>query len=259
MALFTDAEIITLDDLLPFEASLTQVASSHGINVDTKINLATSAIGDRLLLWLLGVGASDPQFLNRRLLGLSTIVVTPTLRRWLCFETLSRFFAEAYNVQLNTRFQGKWTEYQNEAAEASNMFFMSGIGLVYNALPKPAMPLVSVQEGTAEAEALFVQTAWVDSKGEEGALSPVNGQVLNGNSSIAVAMAEGAINVPSAAIGWNVYASTVQTGLTLQNSGLLSIGSTWQLPSSGLIVGSAPVDGQFPDYYVALSREIRRG
>jgi hypothetical protein len=36
MALFTDAEIITLDDLLPFETSLVQVASSHGINVDPR-------------------------------------------------------------------------------------------------------------------------------------------------------------------------------------------------------------------------------
>jgi hypothetical protein len=259
MALFTDAEIVTLDDLLPFEASLTQVASSHGINVDTKVNLASSSIGNRLLLWLLDVGASDPQFLNRRLLGLSTVVVTPTLQRWICFEALSKFYAEAYNVQLNTRFEGKWTEYQDDAAEAHNLFFMSGVGIVYNPLPKPAMPLVSIQTGSAEAEAIFVQTAWTDSKGNEGALSPVNGQVLSGASSIAVAMAEGAINVPAAAAGWNVYASTAQTGLTRQNTAPLAIGSTWQLPSTGLVVGPAPIDGQNPDFYVTLSREIRRG
>jgi len=28
-------------------------------------------------------------------LGLSTVVITPTLEKWLCFESLSRFFAEA--------------------------------------------------------------------------------------------------------------------------------------------------------------------
>ena len=38
MALFTDADIVTLEDLLPFEGSLVQVASAHGINVDTKIS-----------------------------------------------------------------------------------------------------------------------------------------------------------------------------------------------------------------------------
>ncbi len=259
MALFTDSGIVTLEDLLPFEASLAQVASSHAINVDTKINLATSSIGDQLLLWLLGAGASDPQFLNRRLLGLSTIVVTPPLQRWICFEALSRFYAEAYNVQLNTRFQGKWTEYQRDAVEALNMSFMSGIGIVQSPLPKPGMPLVSIQAGTATAQAIFVQTAWVDDKGNESALSVVNGQVLSGSTSIAVAMAEGAINVPAAATGWNIYASTIQTGLTRQNLEPLDIGSTWQLPSSGLIVGALPLDGQLPSYYITLPREIRRG
>ncbi len=107
MALFTDPAVVTLDDLLEFEASLAGVASSYGIDVDNKISLATSAISDKLMLWLLNSGAADPQWLNRRMLGLSTVVVTPSLQRWICFESLSRVFAEAYNVQLNTRFQGK--------------------------------------------------------------------------------------------------------------------------------------------------------
>src|SRR5438105_4598462 len=235
MALFTDASVVTLDDLLEFETSLVQVASSHAINVDTKINLATDAISDALLLWLLRAGASDPQFLNRRLLGLSTVVVTPVLQRWVCFESLSRFFAEAYNVQLNTRFQGKWIEYRAQASDASNLVFMSGLGIVYNALPKPAMPLVSIQDGNAPALAMFIETAWVDSHGNESAVSPVNGVILSGASSVVVAMAEGALNVPHAAVGWNVYASTDEDDFTRQNSVPLSIGSTWQLPSTGFV------------------------
>ncbi|MBV9295971.1 MAG: hypothetical protein JO145_10395, partial [Acidobacteriaceae bacterium] len=178
MALFTDADIVTLNDLLTFESSLVQIASSHGIDVDTKINLSLSAISDRLMLWLISAGASDPQWLNRRLLGLSTVVVTPTLTRWLCLDSLSRFFAEAYNVQLNTRFHGKWTEYQQAASDACEMVFMSGIGIVYNPLPKPAMPLITSGVGSGTAQAMFVQTAWADAHGDESALSPVNGIIL---------------------------------------------------------------------------------
>ena len=132
MALFTDSDIVTLQDLLPFEASLVQIASSHGINVETKINLSIAAAGDKLLFWLLRAGMSDPQWVSRRLLGLSTVVVTPTLHRWLCFDTLSRFYSEAYYVQLNTRFEGKWTEYQAAADEAFTMVANAGIGIVYN-------------------------------------------------------------------------------------------------------------------------------
>lgn len=259
MALFTDAGIVTLDDLLQFEAALVQVAASHSINVETKVNLSIDAIGDKLMLWLLDVGASDPQYLNRRLLGLSTVVVTSSLHRWLCFDSLSRFFAEAYNVQLNTRFQAKWTEYQTEAAQAAQMFFMSGVGIVYNALPKPALPLVSVQNGNSPAQAIFIQTAWVDAAGDEGALSPVNGLILAENSTIAVSMAEGAAKAPAAAVGWNVYVSSSENDLTRQNLAPLSIGSAWQLPPTGITEGPSPIDGQNPQFYVRLSKQIRRG
>ncbi len=259
MALFTDTEIVTLDDLLQFETALVQVAASHGINVETKVNLSTAAISDKLMLWLLDVGASDPQFLNRRLLGLSTVVVTSSLHRWLCFDSLARFFAEAYNVQLNTRFQAKWTEYQNEADQAAQMFFMSGVGIVYNALPRPALPLASIQTGNSPAQAIFVQTSWVDGAGSEGALSPVNGLILAENSTIVVSMAEGVTSAPAAAVGWNVYVSSSETDLTRQNLAPLSIGATWPLPSTGISDGPDPVDGQKPQFYVRLSKQIRRG
>ncbi|MBV9763122.1 MAG: hypothetical protein JO340_21345 [Acidobacteriaceae bacterium] len=259
MALFTDADVVTLDDLTEFETALVQVASSHGINVDTKIQLAANAISDRVLLWLLNVGPSDPQWMNRRSLGLSTVVVTPTLQRWLCFESLSRFFAEAYNVQLNTRFQGKWTEYQTAAKDVADTVFMSGIGIVYNPLPKPAMPLVAIETGTISPQALYIQTAWVDSHGDEGALSPVNGIILDGTSSIVVGMAEGVLQAPTTASGWNLYAGTSDSEVSRQNNAPLAIGSTWILPVTGLIAGPQPVNGQQPNFYIPLSRQIQRG
>jgi hypothetical protein len=259
MALFTDTAIVTIDDLLPFEASLVQVASSHGINVDIKIGLATSAIGDKLMLWLLNAGASDPQWLSRRTVGLSTVVVTPILQRWICFESLSRIYAEAYNAQLNTRYQGKWSEYQKEAANASEMFCMSGLGIVYNPLPRPDVPLVSVQAGNVPAQAAFIQTAWVDGNGNESALSLENGTVLPDNSSMAVAMAEGALGAPAAAIGWNVYAGAQSGLLTRQNATPVAIGEAWDMPPSGLQVGSNPSGGQNPAFYITLSKRLRRG
>src|SRR5947209_11050379 len=229
MALFTDADVVTLEDLLQFETALVQVASPHGINVDTKINLSLSAIADRVLLWLLPVGASDPQWMRRRTVGLATVVVTPPVHRWICFDALSRFFAEAYNVQLNTRFQGKWTEYQAQAEDAERMVFGSGVGIVYTPLPRPALPLVSIGNGSSPAQSLFVQTAWVDIRGDESAVSPVNGVILPGQSGIAVAMAEGALGAPSTAVGWNVYVSATDSRLTRQNDVPLQIGTTWSL------------------------------
>jgi hypothetical protein len=258
MALFTDQSIVVLDELLQFETTLVQVASTHGINVETKINLATSVVGEQVMLWLFEAGASDPQLLARRALGLSTVVVTPPLRRWLEMESLARFFAEAYNVQLNPRFQGKWTEYQEEARKARMMASLAGIGIVYRPLPKPSIPLVSVQSGNAPAQSLFVQTAWVDGRGHEGALSPVNGIILGDGSTITVATAEGALEAPPAAIGWNVYVSSTDRGATRQNSETIGIGASWNLPTTGLTDGDAPINGQHPEHYVAILNRIRR-
>ncbi len=259
MALFTDTAVVTMTDLLPFEGSLAQVVSSHNINVDTKINVAMGAISDKLMLWLLNVGASDPQWLTRRSLGLSTVVVTPALRRWTALESLSRIYAEAYNSQLNTRYQGKWKEYQQEAANAANLFSIAGVGIVYTPLPRPAMPLISVQSGNLPTQGIFVQTCWVDAEGNESALSIENATVLTANSDIAVAMAEGALGAPVAAIGWNVYGGGQSDGVTKQNTQPLAIGSTWELPASGLQIGSTATGGQAPVSYITLSKQIRRG
>jgi hypothetical protein len=258
MALFTDRDVVTLNDLLQFESSLTQVSTTHGIDVETKITLATNAIGDKLMLWLLNAGASDPQWMQRRVLGLSTVVVTPTLYRWICFDALSRFFAEAYNVQLNTRFQGKWTEYQQQAQDAADMVFMSGLGIVYDPLPEPAMPVVVLGRGEVLAESFFAQTTWVDSKGNESAPSPVNGQLLQNFSSVTVMAASSRPQSPGA-VGWNIYASTTNANLARQNGAPLPLGASWQLPSTGVVAGAAPSAGQQPDFYLTLTRRILRG
>lgn len=259
MALFTDTAVITMTDLLSFEGSLAQVVSSHNINVDTKIGLAMGTISDKLMLWLLNAGALDPQWLNRRRLGLSTVVVTPALQRWICLESLSRIFAEAYNSQLNTRYQEKWTEYQQEAATAANLVWITGVGIVADPLPRPAMPLISVQSGNLPAQGIFVQTCWVDSAGIESSLSLENAVVLTASSGIAVAMAEGALGAPTSAVGWNVYGGGQSNAVTKQNLQALAIGSTWQLPASGLQIGLTASGGQAATWYVSLANRISRG
>ena len=259
MALFTDPDVVTLDDLLPFEGSLVQVSSTHSIDVQAKIQLATNEISDKLMLNLLRAGLSDPQWLNRARIGLSTVVVTPTLFRWLCFDSLARVYAEAYNVQLNTRFQGKWNEYQQQSDAVGELCLASGIGVVLNPLSKPALPAISNGTGSFQASSIFVQVTWVDRLGNESAVSPINGMILNGSASIQVSMVEASSQAPITATGWNVYASTSQGGLSLQNSSPIVIGSPWQMPSSGLVSGASPKNGQIPDVTVACIRRWQRG
>lgn len=259
MALFTDIEMIVPQDLLLYESSLLQVASAHSINLDQKIALAKRDVGEKLMLFLQDAHVSDPQWLSRLVIGLSTVVVTAPLKRWLCLEALTQFFAEAYSVQLNTRFNAKWQQYQQDTKLAADQVLHAGLGIVYSPLPKPKLPEVSVQAGIAPQEPLYVQVTWLNSKGAESAPSPVNGLVANAQSSISVQMAEGALKAPPAAIGWNVYLGSNEDSITLQNGNPLSIGSTWSLPASGILSGSKSGDGQEPDFIIPISRQIRRG
>src|SRR4051794_37907607 len=259
MALFTDSDVVTLDDLLQFESSLVQITSTHGVDVSTKVKLATAEISDKPLLALLQAGPSDPQWSTRNKIGLSTVVVSPAIYRWLCFDSLSRIFAEAYNVQLNTRFQGKWTEYQQQSTRAANMVLASGVGIVSRPLSKPGLPTITQSSGSLGIPALFVQATWTDSVGNEGALSNINGAILGGASSVEVAVADAPNTILQTAIGWNVYASQVQQGLTRQNASPIPIGVSWQVPAEGLIAGTNPTNGQDPEMTVSFSRRWMRG
>lgn len=258
MALFTDPDVVTLDDLLKFESSLVQVSSTHAIDVETKIRLAVDEIGDKILLCLLQAGAPG-QWTGTAELGLGNVVISSPLYRWICFNSLARVYAEAYNVQLNTRFQGKWTEYQQQANQASNLVLASGIGVVTSPLPKPALPLIAVSQGTIAAPAVFVQISWTGDQNQESAPSPVAATVLNGEAGIQITPSEFGSDVPSNAQGWNVYAASAQGNLTLQSLMPVSLDQPWQMPSSGIAIGRRPETGQSPDFTIAFSKRLQRG
>lgn len=263
MALFTDAQVIAIDDLLRFEASIGQVAAAQGIDVNGKIALATSDIAERLKLWLLAQYPYAPNWfnpwLNSHLLNLGTVVTTPALQRWLCVASIAKIFAEAYNAQLNTRFQAKWQQYLQEADNSAEMAFRGGLGIVSNPLNQPPLPLLSVQSGGLAAQTLFIQTTWVDAKGNESAPSPASSFTLGDASGITVAIVANFATAPAAAAGWNIYAGELSNTVTRQNAAAIAMESTWQMPATGLAYGAAPGSGQKPDYYIQLSRQRQRG
>jgi hypothetical protein len=258
MALFTDSDLVTLDDLLQFESTLVQVSSTHGIDINTKIKLAKDEIGDKILLFLLRAGQSDHQWFSRAT-GLNTVFVTPAISKWLCCNSLYRVFAEAYNLQLNTRFQGKMLEYQRQADAASEIVFASGIGVIGLPLSRPGLPTLEAAVGVMTTPALFVQTTWVNAAGQESAPSPVNGLVLNGFSKVTISMGSSPESVPVSATGWNVYASTSQRNLTKQNTQLIAVGDFWEMPESGVVLGSSYSGPQTPNVFISASRRWNRG
>lgn len=259
MSLFTDAEIVTLDDLLQFENTLSQVSATHSIDVTKKIGLAVDSVGDKILLCLLRAGQIGNPSISQGSTALDRVVVTPAIYKWLCLESMAGVFAEAYSLQLNTRFQAKLIDYRTQADLASEIVFASGIGMVDSALPKPGLPICTVDVGTMTAQGLFVQTAWTDASGQEGALSPVSALILNGFAEVRIAIVNQIRRTPPAALGWNVYISETQGSARRQNAMTIAPTDTWVMPQTGVVQGALPTGGQAVERVVLTTRRWLRG
>lgn len=255
MALFTDGSPNSIDDLQTYETSIVSVASIEGIGLDSKLTLAADDIGAEVLAFLLREWPRDPQSTARRTLGLGTVAVTPPLRRWHVLHTLALVYRDAFNNQLNDRYQGKWQEYTKLARTAGTRYFQDGVGLVLNAIPKAGLPMLTNVQGSLAGATYFVAAAWVGPGGAEG--SPSDPATLDtGTSGLVMATPAAA---PAVATGWNVYAGTAAGAMTRQNSSPLVLGAAWTMPSGGLTAGAPLGPGQSPDVYLQDWHEIPRG
>lgn len=265
MALFTDGTPNSVEALRRYETAILDVATTEGIDLEVKLSLAADEVGDEVLGYLLAQGPRDPQaailggifgfYLLRRTVGLTTVVVTPQMRRWHAFHTLAAVYRDAYNNQLNDRYQGKWQQYIAAAREARRQALDYGIALVQNPVAKAAAPLLSATPGILPGAVYYVSIAWVNGQGQEGCPSdPTTFQTGAGT--------QLTVQAPTATAGpmaWNVYAGTAADGLSLQNDTPLAAGTFWVMPASGLTAGRQPGDGQQADMFVTHDRVLPRG
>jgi len=158
---------------------------------------------------------------------------------------------------LNDRYAGKRDYFRERAAWAYERLMEIGIGIGWLPLARAVKPTVAavlaggvpLPDGT-----YYVAMSWVNSNGEEGASSDPADVNLSGNSFSAVA-GTAARN----AIGWNVYAGTDPSTLTLQNTAPLALGQTWVQPSPMETSGRMAGSGQPPSYLQVITRTIQRG
>ena len=84
MALFTDGSICSTENLRQYESSILDVASTEGIELGAKLNLAQREIGVAITAFLLETSAGQNY---ARELG--NIVVTEALAQWLSLQSLA--------------------------------------------------------------------------------------------------------------------------------------------------------------------------
>ena len=259
MALFTDGQLNTAIDLQNYENRILDVANAEGIDLAGKIALAQEEIANELLMFLLkrlSVVNSQwlPQPSIRQKIGVSDVVATAPLRQWHAHKTLAFVYRDAYNNQLNDRYQGKWNEYEQLAKISSQNYFRIGVGLAAGPIPKPIAPVLSTIAGNGLASTYYVAVTWVNQSGLEGSPSDVAQFTTSTGQELLIAAA----NPPINAIGWNVYVGLAPNAISLQNSTPIGVGSTWTLTGQ-LNQGTQPGNGQQPNWYLVDHRAIERG
>ncbi len=207
MALLTDGNPNDTEALRVYEAAILDVAKVETIDLDAKLCLATVEISQDVLDVLLG-HTQDAVFADvsggRRpaaRLGVSDVVVSPQMKRWHALHTLAVVYRDAYNNQLNDRYQNKWEEYRELARGAKERTLEFGIGLVAAPVPRAGTPVLGAAAGTLAGTIYYAQVSWVSAAGQEGSASAATTFQTADNSALTVA----AVNAPAVAAGWNVY------------------------------------------------------
>ncbi len=259
MALLTDGPLNGTSDLQNHENRILEVASTEGIDLTGKIALAQDEITNELMMFLLRRLPQTesqwvPQWTVRQRMGVSDVVVTSSLRQWHAHKTLSLVYRDAYNNQLNDRYQGKWREYEQLAKTSGQQYFQIGVGLVAGPIAKASRPLLSTIAGNGLAGTYYVSVAWVNQVGQEGSSSDVEQITTTSGQQLVIA----AVNAPPNAVGWNIYAGDTPTTIGRQNGSPIAITSTWTV-NAGLEQGPRPSDGQQPSWYLVDQRVIERG
>lgn len=256
MALLTDGNPNDTEALTVYETAILNVANVEAIDLNAKLSLATEEISEIVLDVLLDhAWTPDPQTYIRRRIGVSDVVVSSQMTRWHVFHTLENVYRDAFNNQLNDRYQAKWTEYQKLSIDARQSTMRYGIGLAFNPIPKAPQPVFSVTPGTSPGAIYYVQVSWVSAANEEGAPSDATTYETQAGSLLVVGMT----TPPPIATGFNVYIGLSATALTLQNTAAVPLGQSFTLSTPGPAPGNAPGSGQLADIFIIGGRTLRRG
>jgi len=254
--LLTDGNPNTTEDLRAYESAVLSVAHTEMIDLGVKLGLATEEIAQDVLNFLLNRAmGSDPRTGTRRLAGVSDVVVTRQMKRWHALHTLAIFYRDAFNNQLNDRYQAKFTEYRRLAGHAREQTFLFGVGLVRDPLVVAEAAVFSSSNGPFEARTYFGQVAWTNASGAEGGPS----EVTSFDAPTASVPVVAGANPPANATGFHVYLGLTPDAVTRQTATPVAVGGSFTLSTGGLVEGAALGEGQVPDVYLTGGPVLRRG
>ena len=256
MPLLVDASPSGLQDLCDEDSSLLDVCRTEQIDASKKLQNAYVEITSDLEAFLAQQHPVGLQHCTHPRLTINHVVITKNLRCWHTYLTLSLIYRDAYFGQLNDRFRAKWTEYKHLSDTAKVRLREVGIGLVFDPLRKPNIPVLTAISANEAGGLYYFSVSLINANGEESEPSTVASIQLSDGYAVDVQLA----SQDSTAIGWNIYAGASPTAVYRQNQDPIDLGSDWiYYPSTPGPDLRIPESGQKPNFLRALPRRLARG
>lgn len=254
MALLVDGNISTVEDLQAHDGGVMEIARLENIDLAKKLKLADDEISLALTAFLLR-HKDKIQMKQNGEPDLATVVVTPGLKLWHAFHSITLVYQDAYGSQFNDRYLHKQRHFERQSKKAADSYFITGVGLTWDPILRARAPELLVTAAPLPAATYAVSVAWRNSRGEQGAPSALLIQKLESNQGMGVR----ALDPPSNAASFDVFVGFSEQDVTRQNASPVAPGDVWVMPPTGLVEGAAPADGQVPDHYIRHERILRRG
>lgn len=255
MALFTDGEISTIEDLQGYDAAILRVASAEGVDLSSKLRLAETEIGIEIEEFVTKRGSVAATAVGGGVFGLANVVVTPALKQWHTLHALVLTYGDIDGNHLKSRYATKLADYRRRARWAADSLFRMGVGIVGAPVVKPTGLVVRTVAGDQPIQPYYLQIAWSDARGVSGTPSDVVVFVPAEPGLPAVR----SVAPPEGVAGFDVYAGTVDGQLSRQNATPIACDQEWVMPATGLIDGDPPGSGQAPEWFVRNDRVLLRG
>jgi hypothetical protein len=253
MALLNDQLITCLTDWMAYDTKLTILSEQESTSIEAKSRLAQNEIETQVTGFLLRQSGLS-EFAARELL--SQIVVTEPLARWHSLLTLSLFYTDIACLQNNTLHRDQARYYDLKADAARVQLFETGIGIVYQPIPKAPLPFVVLAPGANAPRFLRARVRFVSASGAVGALSSEFNLDLTNGETAQLSFA----SLPANVSGWLLFLGETSDPLYLATTAPVPAGVTVEVTPSLPAIG-APVanpEAQLPDQYFIHSPQIWR-
>lgn len=246
MALFIDGTISELSDVAAHDSSVLDIANNESIDLSAKLDIAQMELHTDLILYL---DAHAPAC------SITGVLIDDRIRRWHQMKTLELVYRDAYFSQLNDRYDKRWQLWKDLSERARCDAFDAGIPFHDSPIPRPALPVLQVNEGACLPSTYSVRTCCVADNGEESA--PSAAAVLKVDAPHRLTVKLG--TPPPRCKTWRIYAGTMSGVEQLQASVPVSLTAEWNVPVDGLTSGPRPGKGQSPTRILRRRRTLPGG